>query len=466
MSLTQDAPASGIAKRTNGMTKRALLIGFALAAIPCLGQTAPAPPACTDAMINAAFVRAFQRSPDVRPLQGYMALPPYWPGYYDAAHMLHPVKECDRNRYAGGSYGTDSNKLFNYVKYSVVCGDPWIGEAFLDIGRSPLGIGTAPYSTAGDCNTVQYGTWGDYPTLVRNVVNHFAPSGSTSGPPVTSAGAATILGPAAWLAGQPATVTWSITTPNTCATGVQVVMQLNGANIRTGNTVFLTAGKSVIPATSYGAGTIPLALMDLCSAKLISPTFNSVITTPGIPLMLTGPGPLSGLDARGCLVDARGALISSTCGYYFLSAGMRPVGRGNYAAYLNGQPVSVASMNPPTGLMVDGRGSPVFIVASGAGNYQIKVGSNIVASGAGNIVASGAGNIIMSGGGSIVASGAGNIILNGSGNIVASGAGNLQVTTSALAAAKLTGLLAPNGTSLITLDGLGIVNTNGSNLLR
>jgi hypothetical protein len=245
--------------------------------------------------------------------------------------------------------------------------------------------------------------------------------------------------------------------------GVQVVMQINGANIRTGNAVVLSAGRSVIPATTYSSGTIPLALMDLCSGTIITPTktpFSSVIATPAPTSTITAPGPLSGLDARGCLVDARGTMISFTCGYYFLSGGVKPVavGRGNYPAYLNGQPISVTSMNPPTGLMVDGRGSPVLIVASGAGNYQIKVAGYIVASGAGNIVASGAGNI--------VASGAGNIILNGGGNIVASGAGNLQVTTSAAMAAQLTGLLATNGMSLISQDGLSIVNTNGSNLLR
>ena len=373
-----------------------------------LGFTRSAAAQCSNATINAGLAAAFGSANVASYTARIKTGQPY------AAQI------CDVNRYAGGAFTTAN--IANYAKASLVCQDPWIAQAFLDLGQqlnghSPVQTESTLFSTLGDCNTSNYGSWGSYAALRVNVQNHFAPNMANS------PGMAQITGPASFSASATPTVTWALTTSPTgtlCASGIR--MLVNGTTaVPFSGVVPITAQQAPLAMRFTSAGAITLTLWDNCTGKQVSNVFTATITAPSVTSLVTMTAPTTasavaamvGLNASGAIVNGAGAAISGG-GFYFMS------------------------------------GSGSSIVASGAGNFQLQAG--------GRIVASGAGNIILNGGGNIVASGAGNIILNGGGNIVASGAGNFQVVSNPLSAVSAVGLAAIFGAGVISNDGGSFTN--------
>jgi hypothetical protein len=412
-----------------------------------LGFTRSAAAQCSNATINAGLAAAFGSANVASYTARIKTGQPY------AAQI------CDVNRYAGGAFTTAN--IANYAKASLVCQDPWIAQAFLDLGQqlnghSPVQTESTLFSTLGDCNTSNYGSWGSYAALRVNVQNHFAPNMANS------PGMAQITGPASFSASATPTVTWALTTSPTgtlCASGIR--MLVNGTTaVPFSGVVPITAQQAPLAMRFTSAGAITLTLWDNCTGKQVSNVFTATITAPSVTSLVTMTAPTTasavaamvGLNASGAIVNGAGAAISGG-GFYFLSGSGSSIvasGAGNYQVSLAGRSFTVTASSSPNGILVDNSGNPVRIVASGAGNFQLQAG--------GSIVASGAGNIILNGGGNIVASGAGNIILNGGGNIVASGAGNFQVVSNPLSAVSAVGLAAIFGAGVISNDGGSFTN--------
>jgi hypothetical protein len=153
---------------------------------------------CSDAIISGAFQTTAGRAPT--------------------------AQECNRGRYAGGDarYFANTASLIPLVKASFVCQDPWIAQAYYVLGK-PInghdptvleninGRATAG-STQNQCNSTNYGSWPDFPTLVRNVQNYFSPTAAPK--PVAPAPA-------------PAPTTTAPPPPDMAAAGVMYTSQLN-----------------------------------------------------------------------------------------------------------------------------------------------------------------------------------------------------------------------------------------------
>jgi len=433
----------------------------------------PAAAQCPNAAIDSALTTAFGASSTV---SQYIVL--IQKGQPYAAQV------CDVNRYAGGSFTAAS--LPNYVKASVVCQDPWIAQAFFDLGRQLNGHSalvpesTGLFSTRDDCNAANYGSWGNYSILKANVQKHF--SGAPAVVTASSPGLVQITGPVTFSTAQTPTVTWRVVTPPAgaaCPSGVKLVVN-NTIQVANPAVVPITAQQAPLAMRFTSAGPITLTMIDLCSGKVVSNVFTATVTASPINTVVTAVMPttfpltqIRGLSPNGAILDAYGNYMTSTTGYYFLGgsgASIVAAGAGNYQASLGGRTFTVRQTNTPTGVLVDNDVNPVKIVAAGAGNFTLQV--------AGRIVAAGAGNIILNGGS--------NIILNGAGNIVAAGAGNLQAVTDPALASNMAALTSVLGASVISNDGgslnqavimakvstflnlaqvgPSVVNTNGSNL--
>ena len=116
---------------------------------------------CADTRINEAFQTAWQRRPT--------------------------ANECNAARYAQGDFRATSD-LVPLVKAAMVCQDPWIAQAYYRLGKrlnnhDPLqldNVATTYFSTKGDCDPSQYGSWSSFTQLVGLVQN---PPRKTAPPP-------------------------------------------------------------------------------------------------------------------------------------------------------------------------------------------------------------------------------------------------------------------------------------------
>jgi hypothetical protein len=171
------------------------------------------------------------------------------------------------------------------VKASFVCQDPWIAQAYYVLGKALNGHDPTVLengragSTSNQCNYTNYGSWPDFPTLVRNVQNFHSPVAAPK--PVTQGPTAQITS-ATITQGQPAVVRWTYSgTPSNCGSGTFV--RMNGGNW--GAAISLPAGQTTVDARytnfAYPPNTrVNLTLFDVCLAKDISPAYAVTITAP------------------------------------------------------------------------------------------------------------------------------------------------------------------------------------------
>lgn len=365
--------------------------------------------------------------------------------------------ECNLNRFAGGAYG-DYNRLLNYVRASVVCQDPWIAEAFYDLGyqlngHSPLQMESrGAYSTMGQCNSTNYlgarGGWSSYAELKSNITRYFSPVANQ--PVAAPRPSAAITGPATITSGQTTTVTWSYATPSACAQGVQVL--LNGGQW---GPVARAADRSVTIAASnfaYPPGTrLSLALFDHCLQTVISPDFTSTVAAAQtfaparssflVQAVINGRtetlNPFALLDYQGNLYNSDRRMIAS--GYYLADNGV--LMSGNVLSHDGGTVVGQGGAS----VIAQGGGN---VIAQGGGNLIGQDGAGVIAQGGGNLQVAAApdrtiaglrsdgylldrwgvrilpagsrlriqnGLLINGDGASVIASGGGNIVMNGSG---------------------------------------------------
>ena len=423
----------------SGIYPGMLIVGLLVAAPAAQGQ-------CGDARINDAFRQGLNRQPT--------------------------AQECDPNRYAGGSF-TSTSDLIPLVKASVVCSDPWVAQAYYKLGRQINGHdptqldGGRAGSTIDQCNYSLYGSWPDFPTLMRNVTNYSASTPRLPPAPTpTPSLQASITGPASLASGQQVTITWSYSgTPTQCGSGVSVMMSGGGLN----NYVLAR-----IPALSSRTFTfkmgdwssslrsvdtpVNLTLMDGCSTNLISGTYQSVISFPKLASLVYTPlptAPTQGyagprLDSIGQLIGLDGKVIPGTgTGNYFLSVDSKgnlvAAGGGNYTAWVGGTAIMV-TQTALQGALFSSNGTPYRLVAAGGGNLQLVPGGYLVAAGGGNLVAAGGGNIIT----------------NAGGNLVAAGGGNFTVMTTADVLRQ--SFISHNGSALISNDGSSL-NPNWAKLV-
>lgn len=245
--------------------KSILLYAAALSAALSLAPSASAQ--CTDARISAGFQANLRRAPT--------------------------AAECT-----------------NLTNASKVCQDPWIAQAYYVLsissnpglmlnGHSPLQLdGGRAGSTANQCNTTNYGSWPDFTTLVSNVNRYLHPSA-----PQPAAGVSVSLGlPGVMQNAQPVAVSWSYTgTPSTCGSGLSIV--LNGSGISNYTWTRIPALTAAHPMSIQmldwsktlrpGSYPIQVSMMDLCTAKVVSPVYNSTLSIPAAaPLPLRRPPPL------------------------------------------------------------------------------------------------------------------------------------------------------------------------------
>ena len=348
---------------------------------------------------------------------------------YQLALSRQPTAtECNANRYAGGDF-QNTAQLVALVKASQVCSDPWIAQAFYKLGKQINGHDPATLefingtqqagSTRDQCNYANYGSWGDFPTLIRNVQNYFSPTAAVR-PPVQTLqpAAAQILtvtagsGEAGTLMiNQSAVITWGYVGSATCPAGVYV--QLNGNNYSAA--VPLTDRTVTIAPRftnfAYQANTrVTLTIADACTGRVMSPTFSvlavvkpvpggKTISVAMLPVYINPAGPLLTLD--GSIVDADRKIVSDPPHHYFLDSN---------------RVLKVSD------LLADAVGN---VVAQGGGNVVAQGGGNVVAQGGGNVVAQGGGNVVAAGGGNLVA-GAGNLVSTNGGNVIALGNFTLQ----------------------------------------
>ena len=353
--------------------------------------------------------------------------------------------ECNPNRYAGGAY-SGTTDLIPLVKASVVCSDPWIAQAYYQLGlklngHDPTQLDpTGPNSTTNNCNYAVYGSWSSFPQL-KTLVTQYYNSGRAISPvqptpaPAPVLAKVTITNPATLAVGASNTVTWTNgPAVSACASGfaLQASGGSFGSNYRLATTMSLASGSFTFPfaASLPSSQSITLHFMDLCHSAVVSNEFSTMATATVVA---------SRLDSQGCLIDASGQRLSSTesCGMYVISsAGI--FAPGPYRIALNQLSLAPAVTSSASGLLLAGNGAPAMIQIPSPGTWRI------VAGGGGNIVAAGGGNIVAAGGGNIVAAGGGNIILNGG--------GNLQFLDP-LSAARATGLVTQTGASVISNDG-------------
>ena len=352
--------------------------------------------------------------------------------------------ECNINRYAGGAYG-DNSRLLQYVRASVVCQDPWIAEAFYDLGyqlngHSPLQTEAGgAYSTMGQCNTTNYmgtrGGWSSYTELKSNITQYFSPTARPAAP--SARPSATITGPATITSGQATTVTWTYGAPSSCAQGVQVL--LNGG--QWGAVAHATDRSVTIAASNfaYPPGTrLSLALYDHCLQTAISPNFT---TTVGTTLSLA---------------PARNSFLVQ--------------------AVINGR---TETLNPSALLDYQGNlyNSDRRMIASGyylADNGVLKSG-NVISHDGGTVVGQGGASVIAQGGGNVIAQGGGNLIGQDGAGVIAQGGGNLQAAAASdrtIASLRSDGYLLdrwgveilPAGSRLRVQNGL-LINGDGASVI-
>ena len=229
----------------------------------------------------------------------------------------------------------------------------------------------------------------------------------------------------------------------------------------TGGVVFLDYCRPGLASQTWSLRRVNAIPTNVVVAPQAPSTLPSLALTPGIiGHNASALLPLTGIDSQGRLLGPNRTPISSAGGFYFITgviaagagnviaAGAGNViaaGAGNYSATLGGISIRLASTNGGnlTGLLVDNRGNPVRVVASGGGNYQIVAGGQVIAAGAGNVIAAGAGNVIAA----------------GAGNVIAAGAGNLQIVapSSAVSVARLIG---SDGAALLAIDGSQFLNSS------
>jgi hypothetical protein len=242
---------------------------LAAASVAISGTTAFAQ--CSDSVVSGAFQIVAQRQPT--------------------------AQECNRGRFAGGDarYFSNTASLIPLVKASFVCQDPWIAQAYYVLGKplnghdpTVLENGRAG-STQNQCNVTNYGSWPDFPTLVRNVQNHLSPV-VTQPKPV--AGPSATITQAAITMNQPATVRWTFSgSPSNCGSGA--FLRING-NMNWGTAINPASGMATVDARytnfAWPAGTrLNLTIFDVCLGRDISPAYT--VTLAGPPILPPPPPP-------------------------------------------------------------------------------------------------------------------------------------------------------------------------------
>ena len=115
-----------------------------------------------------------------------------------------------------------------------------------------------------------------FPTIVRAFTP--VPAPALAAPPANSPGRVQITGPAKWTAGQPLTITWSITQAPSANTGANCVRAMVFGSFTNTAGVSIKALQLTIPAMKYAKGTaVTLELEDTCSNLMISPPFTTVM---------------------------------------------------------------------------------------------------------------------------------------------------------------------------------------------
>jgi hypothetical protein len=147
---------------------------FGAAVLACCFTADTACAQCSDWLINQAYQNAYHRPPDpAAPMNGMRPTP-----------ITSTSGECNPNIYGGGSYAGNLSKLVVWVMAAHVCQDPWVaevyateipgGQRFIN-NHNPTQVENGrPFSTAGQCNRTNYGSWRNFQELVANVTKSLA----------------------------------------------------------------------------------------------------------------------------------------------------------------------------------------------------------------------------------------------------------------------------------------------------
>lgn len=361
--------------------------------------------------------------------------------------------ECNANRYAGGAFNS-TTELIPLVKASIVCSDPWIAQAYYQLGlrlngHDPVQLENGrPGSTADQCNYSIYGSWSNYAQLKQLVQQKLSPvAPPTPGP---TGALVTITGPATMKSGQPVTVTWNANgTPPSCGGGFR--LQFSGGNFGTGygmgpgipslQTQSFTFQLPDMSRSLTGDTPITINLLDLCKGVPASNAFATKIVmsgalirvlVSGVEKQLNAVGPM--LTGLGQLVDALGQVINDSTHHYYIGDGALKV---------------------------------ADLVATGGGNLVATGGGNLVATGGGNLVAAGGGNVINPIVGGVVAMPGGIVYARAPGRTIAGWSPNGYLVDSygirVLQAG--TGVSLKNGV-MIDYQGAAIALNSGANIVQ
>lgn len=354
---------------------------------------------CSDPLINQAYRNVFNRPPDPgAPINGMRP-----------AQITSTSGECNPNIYGGGSYTGNLSKLMTWVMASHVCQDPWIAEVFatelpggqrLINNHNPTQLENGrPYSTMGQCNRSNYGSWRNFQELAANIQNFFSPRSRGRYPQGSPERAQLIRD--AYQKGfgrAPSAAEF-----NYWENGVSD----NDPRIQDEDALFKDMKAYVVNN--------PSAL-----TSLIESSWQTAFGQPLSP----NSREVAGL---------RPTVLQYKLLYQYPNGGLVALlqnNRSNPARIMQfpaqpaapaPAPVPVTQVRPTTGPLLNPNVTPrpgmtPPLAATNPSSIISHNGSAIVASGGGNVVAAGGGNVVATGGGNVVAAGGGNLVSTGGGN--------------------------------------------------